>query len=67
MTLVGCDLHARMQQVAVLDTGTGEIQERRLAWSWSWFTSSLSRHALLVVYGVFAGVFRPRSCFCEGN
>jgi transposase len=30
MTLVGCDLHSRDQQVAVLDTGTGEIQERRL-------------------------------------
>src|SRR6266704_5676996 len=30
MTLVGCDLHARHQQVAVLDTATGEIQERRL-------------------------------------
>src|SRR5213593_3153377 len=30
MTLVGCDLHARDQQVAVLDTATGEIQERRL-------------------------------------
>jgi transposase len=31
MTLVGCDLHAREQQVAVLDTATGEIHERRLA------------------------------------
>jgi hypothetical protein len=30
MTLVGCDLHSRDQQVAVLDTATGEIQERRL-------------------------------------
>jgi len=29
MTLIGCDLHARMQQVAVLDTGTGEIQEHQ--------------------------------------
>lgn len=24
MTLIGCDLHARKQRVAVLDTGTGE-------------------------------------------
>ena len=24
MTFVGCDLHTRMQQVAVLDTETGE-------------------------------------------
>src|ERR1700716_111782 len=31
MTLVGCDLHTRMQQVAVLDTGTGEVSERQLA------------------------------------
>ena len=30
MILVGCDLHARDQQVAVLDTATGEIQEQRL-------------------------------------
>src|ERR1700682_1580497 len=31
MTFVGCDLHTRMQQVAVLDTGTGEVSERQLA------------------------------------
>src|SRR5438309_10196501 len=31
MTLVGCDLHTRMQQVAVLDTGTGKVSERQLA------------------------------------
>ena len=30
MILVGCDLHARDQQVAVLDTATGEIQGQRL-------------------------------------
>ena len=30
MTLVGCDLHTRKQQVAVLDTDTGELQEREL-------------------------------------
>src|SRR3989442_11970971 len=30
MTFVGCDLHTRMQQVAVLDTGTGEGSERQL-------------------------------------
>jgi transposase len=30
MTLVGCDLHARQQQVAALDTATGEIQEHQL-------------------------------------
>jgi transposase len=31
MTLVGCDLHTRMQQVAVLDTETGEVSECQLA------------------------------------
>src|SRR5258708_28614741 len=31
MTFVGCDLHTRMQQVAVLDSGTGEVSERQLA------------------------------------
>src|SRR5207244_5395169 len=31
MTFVGCDLHTRMQQVAVLDTRTGEVSERQLA------------------------------------
>src|SRR5713101_2717305 len=31
MTFVGCDLHTRMQQVAVLDTETGEVSEHQLA------------------------------------
>jgi transposase len=31
MILVGCDLHSRKQQVAVLDTSTGEILEEELA------------------------------------
>ena len=30
MTFVGCDLHTRTQQVAVLDTCTGEVSERQL-------------------------------------
>jgi transposase len=30
MTLVGCDLHTRKQQVAALDTETGETNERQL-------------------------------------
>lgn len=30
MTFVGCDLHTRTQQVAVLNTGTGEVSERPL-------------------------------------
>ena len=31
MTFVGCDLHSRKQQVAVLDTSTGEVFEEELA------------------------------------
>jgi len=30
MTLVGCDLHTRKQQVAALHTETGETHERQL-------------------------------------
>jgi hypothetical protein len=30
MTLVGCDLHSRKQQVAVLDTTTGEVFDQEL-------------------------------------
>jgi len=30
MQIVGCDLHTRYQQVAMLDTETGELFERRL-------------------------------------
>ena len=30
MLYIGCDLHTRFQQVAMLDTDTGEIVERRL-------------------------------------
>jgi transposase len=30
MIIIGCDFHTRYQEIAWLDTGTGEIQERRL-------------------------------------
>ncbi len=30
MKIVGCDLHTRYQQIAMLDEETGEIVERRL-------------------------------------
>jgi len=30
MKIVGCDLHTRYQQVAMLDQETGELVERRL-------------------------------------
>ena len=29
MKIVGCDLHTRYQQIAMLDTETGELIERR--------------------------------------
>jgi hypothetical protein len=34
MKIVGCDLHTRYQQVAVLDEETGELIERRLEHEW---------------------------------
>jgi hypothetical protein len=30
MKIVGCDLHTRYQQIAMLDQETGELMERRL-------------------------------------
>ena len=30
MIIIGCDLHTRYQQIAMLDTDTGELVERRL-------------------------------------
>jgi transposase len=30
MKMVGCDLHTRYQQIAMLDQETGEVMERRL-------------------------------------
>ena len=30
MKIVGCDLHSRYQQIAMLDEETGELMERRL-------------------------------------
>jgi hypothetical protein len=30
MKIVGCDLHTRYQQIAMVDTETGELTERRL-------------------------------------
>jgi hypothetical protein len=30
MMIIGCDLHTRYQQIAMVDTETGELVERRL-------------------------------------
>ena len=30
MKVIGCDFHTRFQVIAMLDTETGELQERRL-------------------------------------
>ena len=30
MLIIGCDFHARFQQIAMLETETGEVIERRL-------------------------------------
>jgi hypothetical protein len=34
MMIIGCDLHTRYQQIAMLDRDTGELTERRLEASW---------------------------------
>src|SRR4030095_4367696 len=47
MTFVGCDLHTRMQQVAVLDTRTGEVSECQLV------------HAGMTVEEFYAALPRP--------
>ena len=47
MTFVGCDLHTRMQQVAVLDTQTGEVSECQLV------------HAGMTVEEFYAALPRP--------
>ena len=30
MLIIGCDLHTRYQEIAMLDTATGEVVKRRL-------------------------------------
>ncbi len=30
MLIIGCDLHARYQEIAMLDTASGEVARRRL-------------------------------------
>jgi transposase len=30
MRIIGCDFHPRYQQIAMMDTATGELVERRL-------------------------------------
>ena len=30
MLIIGCDFHSRFQQIAMLDSETGEVTERRL-------------------------------------
>ncbi len=49
MKIVGCDLHTRYQQIAMLDAETGELIERRLetwgleTWGQTGRTSIVSR------------------------
>ena len=46
MTFVGCDLHTRMQRVAVLDTEAGKVSERQVATRRrQWKSSMLPRPA----------------------
>ena len=34
MLIIGCDFHSRFQQIALLDTETGEGEERRYGGTW---------------------------------
>jgi hypothetical protein len=33
MIIIGCDYHPGFQQIAFVDTDTGELQERRRIWN----------------------------------
>jgi hypothetical protein len=45
MTIVGCDLHTRKQQVAVLQTDTAKWRSRNCSTREMPWSSSSSRHA----------------------
>ncbi len=51
MRIIGCDLHARQQSVAMLDTETGELVNRTLKWNSpmvlpsTYTESSIARHS----------------------
>ena len=51
MKIIGCDLHARQQTIAMLDTDTGELVEKTLEHQWRGmcgsFTPALSRSVLV--------------------
>jgi hypothetical protein len=51
MMIIGCDLHTRYQQIAMLDRETGELVERRL------------EHE----NGEARGAGPPLRCFCKGG
>jgi len=45
MRIIGCDLHARQQTLAMLDTGTGEVVTRTLMHAGNDVRESVYRHA----------------------
>jgi hypothetical protein len=56
MKIVGCDLHTRYQQIAMLDAETGQLVERRLEHEsgearGGWHTSPVGKRRLLVNVG----------------
>jgi hypothetical protein len=54
MKIIGCDLHTRYQQIAMLDTDTGELVERRL------------EHESGEARAFYAGEGAPSfACFCH--
>jgi hypothetical protein len=55
MTFVGYDLHTRMQQVALVDTETGEVSEHRLG------------HDGIAVEAFYAALPRPATVGIEST
>jgi hypothetical protein len=46
MLIIGCDFHARFQQIALLNTETGELEERQLGhenWRGTGFLPTVTR------------------------
>ena len=60
MLMIGCDYHPGFQQIAYVDTETGELQERRRAHRQEaeQFYGALRERAVVVRVGREASVFR---------
>ena len=46
MMIIGCDFHPRYQQIAMMDTATGELVERRLEHEMRWLLVEAAQTAV---------------------